>query len=83
VSGQLHAPAILPLGKEPPALIGEEAGWVPESGLDYVEKGKIVPLLGLKLQPLDLQASSQSYRLRYPGSFRKQAECYLTFYAKR
>jgi hypothetical protein len=27
VSGQLHAPAALPPGKEP---IGKEAGWVPE-----------------------------------------------------
>jgi hypothetical protein len=30
VSGQLHAPAALPPGKEPLAFIGEEAGWAPE-----------------------------------------------------
>jgi hypothetical protein len=30
VSGQLHAPAALPPEKEPPILIGEEAGWAPE-----------------------------------------------------
>jgi hypothetical protein len=29
-SGQLHAPAALPLGKEPPLAIGQEAGWTPE-----------------------------------------------------
>jgi hypothetical protein len=30
-SGQLHAPAaLLPLGKGPPVLIVQEAGWVPE-----------------------------------------------------
>jgi len=26
VSGQLHAPATLPTGKDPPVLIGQEAG---------------------------------------------------------
>jgi hypothetical protein len=31
VSGQLHAPAALPAGKEPLELIGYEAGWAPES----------------------------------------------------
>jgi hypothetical protein len=30
VSGQLHAPAALHPGKEPPVPIGQEAGWVPE-----------------------------------------------------
>jgi hypothetical protein len=31
VSGQLHAPAALPPGKEPLVPIGWEAGWAPES----------------------------------------------------
>jgi hypothetical protein len=31
VSGQLHAPAALPPGKETLVLIGQEAGWAPES----------------------------------------------------
>jgi hypothetical protein len=31
VSGQPHAPAALPLGKEPPVAIGQEAGRIPES----------------------------------------------------
>jgi hypothetical protein len=30
VSGQLHAPASLPPGKEPPVHIGKEAGWTSE-----------------------------------------------------
>jgi hypothetical protein len=30
VSGQLHAPAPLPPGKEPPVPIGQEGGWTPE-----------------------------------------------------
>jgi hypothetical protein len=30
VSGQLHAPAALPPGKEPPVSIGKEARLVPE-----------------------------------------------------
>jgi len=30
VSGQLHAPAALPLGKEPPVPIRQEAGWAQE-----------------------------------------------------
>jgi hypothetical protein len=30
VSNQLHAPAALPVGKEPPASKGYEAGWAPE-----------------------------------------------------
>jgi hypothetical protein len=30
VSGQLHAPAALPPGKEPPVPIGLETGWAPE-----------------------------------------------------
>jgi hypothetical protein len=30
VSGKHHAPAALPVRKEPPVPIGYEAGWVPE-----------------------------------------------------
>jgi hypothetical protein len=30
VSGQLHVPAALPLGKEPTVPTGQEAGWAPE-----------------------------------------------------
>jgi hypothetical protein len=30
MSGQFHAPAALPPGKEPSVPIGYEAGWAPE-----------------------------------------------------
>jgi hypothetical protein len=30
--GQIHAPAALPPGKEPPVPIGKEAVWAPELG---------------------------------------------------
>jgi hypothetical protein len=30
MSGQLHAPAALPLGEEPVVLIGYEVVWAPE-----------------------------------------------------
>jgi hypothetical protein len=30
VSGQLHAPAVLPRKKVPPVLILQETGWAPE-----------------------------------------------------
>jgi hypothetical protein len=68
VSGQLHAPAALPPGKEPPGAhwIG---GWVDlRAGLDDLEKRKFLALPGLELRPLGRPVRSQSlYRLRYPG----------------
>jgi hypothetical protein len=30
MSGQLHAPAALPLEKDPPASVGQKAGWAAE-----------------------------------------------------
>jgi hypothetical protein len=69
MSGQIHAPAALPSGKEPPRShwIG---GWVdPRAGVDDMEKGKFFTLQGLELRPLCLLARSKSlYRLCYPGS---------------
>jgi hypothetical protein len=46
-------------------------GWVcPRTGLDNMEKRKVLSLQGLKLRPLGRPARSQSlYRLRYPGSY--------------
>jgi hypothetical protein len=68
MSGQLHALAALPPGKE----LGTHCigGWVdPRAGLDDVEKGKFLTILGLELRPLSHPAHSQLlYRLRYPGS---------------
>jgi hypothetical protein len=70
VSGELHAPAALPPGKEPPGTycVG---GWVnPRAGLDHLERRKFLTLPGLELRPLRRPARSQSlYRLSYPGSF--------------
>jgi hypothetical protein len=52
VSGQIHATAALPPGKEPPGTrwIGSWVG--PRSGLDDVEKRKYLILPGLELRPL-------------------------------
>jgi hypothetical protein len=65
VSGQLY-----PRERAPSThLIG---GWVSfRTGLDDVERRKILPLSGLELLPLGHPACSQSlYRLLYPGSSR-------------
>jgi hypothetical protein len=45
-------------------------GWLgPRTGLDDVERRKILHLPGFKLQPFSRRAHSKSlYRLRYPGS---------------
>jgi hypothetical protein len=42
VSGQLHAPAALPPGKELLVPIGKEAGWAPRAVLDAVVRRKIL-----------------------------------------
>jgi hypothetical protein len=69
VSGQLHASATLPPGKEL-ARIHRIGGWVgPRIGLNDVEKRKFLNLLGLELRTFSHPARSQSlYRVRYPGS---------------
>jgi hypothetical protein len=47
-----------------------KVGWVgPRTGLDEVEKRKILPLPGLKLRPLCRSHCQSLYRLRYPGSY--------------
>jgi hypothetical protein len=69
VSGQLHAPATLPPGKQTPGIlwIGD---WVaPRVGLEDMEKRIFLTLPGLELRTLCRPARNQSlYRLRYPGS---------------
>jgi hypothetical protein len=71
MSCQLHAPASLPPGKQPPGThwIG---GWVGlRVGLEDMEKRKFLTIPGVELQPLGRPARSQSlYRLSYPGSSR-------------
>jgi hypothetical protein len=46
-SGQLHAPAALPPGKEPPAPIGQEAGRVPEPKYTETELTLLVNVISL------------------------------------
>jgi hypothetical protein len=60
VSGQLHAPAALPPGKEPPRThwIGGCVG--PRAYLDDVEKIKFFNLPGLELRPFALPGRNQS-----------------------
>jgi hypothetical protein len=47
VSGQLHDPDALPLGKEPPVLTGQGAVCCPRAGLDAGAKRKKIPSLFL------------------------------------
>jgi hypothetical protein len=50
----------------------------PRTGRDDVESRKILPILGLELQPFGRPARSQSlYRLSYPGSKQKQTIKYV------
>jgi hypothetical protein len=68
MSGQLCAPATLPLGKSPRHPLYRRLGG-PQSRLDDMEKWKFLTLHGLKLRPLGRPARSQlPYWLRYPGS---------------
>jgi hypothetical protein len=57
VSGQLHVPAVLPPGKEPPVPIGYEAGWAPEPV--WTMWRKFLTLPGLELRPLGRPLRSQ------------------------
>jgi hypothetical protein len=58
VSGQLHAPAALPLGERGPGTHWT-GGWVdPRASLDDVEKRKFLTLSGLELRPLGRPARS-------------------------
>jgi hypothetical protein len=52
MSGQLHAPAALPPGKEPTGTHWIESWMDPRTGLDDVERRKILPLPGLEIQPV-------------------------------
>jgi hypothetical protein len=84
VSGQLHAPATLPPGKEPPPpryqFYMRLGGPQSRSGIRGNEK--ILAPTGLELRPLCRPARSQSlYRLCYPGSqmFKNRILKYLLF----
>jgi hypothetical protein len=62
-SGQLHAPAALPLGKDPPppVPIGYEAGWDPE--LVWRLKRREIPLLLPGIEPKFPTCPSQALQL--------------------
>jgi hypothetical protein len=69
VSGQIHDPAALTLGKEPLVPILEEAVLSLRVGPENVEKRKFLALQRLELRPLYYQVRNQSlYRLCYPVS---------------
>jgi hypothetical protein len=70
VSGQLHAPAALPPGKEPARGTHWIGGWVgPIAGQDYMENWKFLTQTRPELRLLFRWASSQSlYRSSYRGS---------------
>jgi hypothetical protein len=75
VSGQLHAPVALPRGRAPGThWIG---GWLgPRTGLDDVERRKILSLPGLEFRPLGRPAHSQSlYQWLSNGAGQEVARC--------
>jgi len=49
VSGQLHAPAALPLDKEPLVPIGYEAGWIPEPVRTQWQRRMSLSLPGIEM----------------------------------
>jgi hypothetical protein len=65
VSGQLHVPAPLPPGKEPPVPIGLEAGWAPEPV--WTTRGRENPSPCRKSKPGLPSHRSSLCRLSYPG----------------
>jgi hypothetical protein len=63
VSVQLHPSAALPQGKEPPVLIGQEAGWAP--GPVWTLWRREESLVPVGIEPA---RSPSLYRLSCPGS---------------
>jgi len=51
VSGQLHTPATLPLGYEPPVNIGQEASWSPQPVWTRWRREEIPSLLLTVIEP--------------------------------
>jgi hypothetical protein len=56
VSGQLHSPAALFPGKQPPVPIRQQAGWVPETLRTLWRSENPLSLPGFKRLPLDRPA---------------------------
>jgi hypothetical protein len=70
VSGQLHGPAALPLGKELPVPIVWKAGWAPEPVWTTWRGEKSPTIVGFECPPLGRPAYCRSlYRLSYPGIY--------------
>jgi hypothetical protein len=64
VSGQIHAPAALPPGKEPPVPIGYEVGWTPEPVYTTWRSENSCPHRDSNSDPSAVQPVVN----RYPGS---------------
>jgi hypothetical protein len=60
MSGQIHTPADLPLGRELPSTYWIEVWMEPRTGLEDVEKRKFFILPGLELRPHSRPARRQS-----------------------
>jgi hypothetical protein len=55
MSSQLHAPAALPLGMEPPVTVGKEGGWaLPQSQTGWCKEKSLSPARNqtLAVQPI-------------------------------
>jgi hypothetical protein len=61
LSGQLHAPSALPRGKEPPVLIGQEAGWDPERAWTTWRVEKCYPYRDSNSDPSAVQPVASRY----------------------
>jgi hypothetical protein len=77
VSGQLHAPAALPPGKEPLVPIEQEARWVPETLLcgHYIPPsyiGDLADFRGFPIPPKQIL-----------GQYLKIGECHLSPHASQ
>jgi hypothetical protein len=66
VSGQLHAPAALPPGKDPPVPNGQKAGWAPEPFWMLWRIGKSCPCW--ESNPGHPAHSLSLYQMSYPSS---------------
>jgi hypothetical protein len=83
VSGQLHDPAALPLGKEPPVPIGQAAGWPQSRPGSYGEEKTLVATRNQTptAQPIARRYIPQASALHnYPTTVTK-TNC-LTLFAK-
>jgi hypothetical protein len=69
VNGKLHAPAVLPSGKEPPVPIGEGAEWAPDPFRTLCRRMEVGHLSRRKHGSDDNMLSGLSSQLQGLGSF--------------